>query len=110
MYLAAAEVVTRARSQGIAVAIAALNRLHGEPTMVCDVLRSLGITLADIKHNGVEAYDLAEIRKCLMQGDRSDRAQAMAIAEPARYGRSPLRAALPHARTENAKRRRKLVT
>ncbi len=75
VYAIACEDVGRARYQGIAAALAAVNRLHGEPTMVCDVMRDFGLTLADLKKAGADRYDLTEIRTCLMQGNKSDRAQ-----------------------------------
>lgn len=64
--------------QGIALALAEVNRQHDQPSMVCDALRGLGIDLDDLKSAGVERYDLDEIKKCLGQGNALDRAQVNA--------------------------------
>ena len=63
------------RCQGIAVALAELNRMHGQPNVVCDVLRGLGITLVDLVRAKVPNKDLREIRNCLTQGRARDRQQ-----------------------------------
>lgn len=63
------------RYQGVALALASLHRQHGEPNMVCDVMRSHGLILDDLKRAGVPEYDLYEIRHCLSQGNADDRAQ-----------------------------------
>lgn len=52
---------------GFACALAALNRLHDEPNMVCDVMDSYGVTAADLKRAGVDPADLREIRRCVAQ-------------------------------------------
>jgi hypothetical protein len=49
--------------RGFAIALADLNRLHDQPTMVRDVIDGAGLTLADFKRAGVEPYDLKELRK-----------------------------------------------
>jgi hypothetical protein len=49
--------------RGFAIALADLNRLHDQPTMVRDVIDGAALTLADFKRAGVEPYDLKELRK-----------------------------------------------
>lgn len=83
--------------QGIAIALASLNRMHDQPTMVCDVLRGFSITLDDLRQAGVERYDLDEIRKCLAQGGPGDRAQ-LGVGP---YGRSPAMSAMRQLRRDN---------
>ena len=63
------------RCQGIAVALAELNRMHGQPNVVCDVLHGLGITLVDLVRAKVPNKDLREIRNRLTQGRARDRQQ-----------------------------------
>jgi hypothetical protein len=46
--------------RGFGIAIGALARDHGEPTMAADIARSNGITLADLRRAGVEAFDLTK--------------------------------------------------
>lgn len=60
---------------GFAAGLAELNRMHDQPSMVCDVLRGYGVKLLDLSNAGVEEYDLGEIAKCLRQGNADDRLQ-----------------------------------
>lgn len=53
---------------GIAAGLAALNRIHNEPTLCLDTLNSLGLTLDDFVDAGVEDYDLAEIHTIYAAG------------------------------------------
>jgi len=50
------------RLQGIAAACAVLARDHGEPDDAAMVLDSLGLTLADLKNAGADAFDLEALR------------------------------------------------
>ncbi|MDY6960281.1 MAG: hypothetical protein SV862_00055 [Pseudomonadota bacterium] len=49
--------------RGFATALAEVIRLHGEDTVVADVMKSSAISVEDMEAAGVEAYDLDEIRK-----------------------------------------------
>lgn len=60
---------------GLACGLAEIHRMHGEATMVCDVLRGFGVTLADLRRANVEDYDIVVIRACLAHGNADDRAQ-----------------------------------
>lgn len=50
---------------GVAIALADLNRMFDQPTMVSEVLGNFGYTIAMLKTAGVETYDLKELRKAL---------------------------------------------
>lgn len=58
-------ITTASFLHGWAAALADLNRIHDEPTAVANTMRGGGVSLADLKRAGVEAYDLDEIRKCM---------------------------------------------
>lgn len=60
---------------GIACGLATMNRAFDQPTAVNCTLDGLGLTLLELKAAGVDDYDLAEIRKCLEQGNKDQRAQ-----------------------------------
>lgn len=49
--------------RGIAAGLAAVVRLHDQPSMVADVLHSLGVTMADLCAADVDEFDKREIRK-----------------------------------------------
>lgn len=51
--------------QGVALALAELNRMHDQPTMVKDVMLGFGYTIAMFKSAGVDPYDLNELRKAI---------------------------------------------
>lgn len=48
--------------QGIAYAVAELNRGHDQPTMCRDILNATGFTLRDFERV-VDPYDMKELRK-----------------------------------------------
>lgn len=50
---------------GYAVALAEVNRQSDNPTLVAEVLRSAGLTLAELKRIGIDKFDLDELRKCV---------------------------------------------
>lgn len=50
---------------GWACALADLNRLYDQPTMVEDVMRCGGITVKDLRAAGVDDYDIREIVRCI---------------------------------------------
>lgn len=52
-----------ALTQGMAVALAEMHRLHGDSSGVCDVARAAGITLAEAKLAGTDPYDWKELKK-----------------------------------------------
>ena len=41
----------------MAVALAEMHRLHGDSSGVCDVARAAGLTIAEVKAVGTDAYD-----------------------------------------------------
>jgi len=51
--------------KGFALALADINRLHDQPTMVKNVIEGHGITLAQLRRAGAAEYDLLEISKCV---------------------------------------------
>jgi hypothetical protein len=59
--------------QGVAIALANLNRMHDAPTMVADVLGDIGLSRAQYRSAGVDPYDLNELSKCVRQGSGNDR-------------------------------------
>lgn len=48
--------------QGVAWAIAELNRGHDEPTMCADIIKATGFELEDFEAASVAPYDLKEIQ------------------------------------------------
>ena len=54
-----AQPVTNFRLQGVASALAAVSREQLQPGLAARVLDSLGLTVADLKAAGADAYDLA---------------------------------------------------
>jgi hypothetical protein len=52
---------TDLRLQGVAAALGTLARDHRQPDLAAMVLDSLGLTLADLKRAGADAYDLAAL-------------------------------------------------
>src|ERR1700751_1579184 len=50
---------TDLRLHGVAAALGSLARDHRQPDLAAMVLDSLGLTLADLKRAGADAYDLA---------------------------------------------------
>lgn len=55
----------RSFRQGVGLALAELNRMHDQPTMIKDVLLGFGYTVPMLKRAGVDEYDLKELRKCV---------------------------------------------
>ena len=49
------------RLQGVAAALGTLAAITGQPALAAMVLDSLGLTLADLKRAGADAYDLAAL-------------------------------------------------
>lgn len=49
--------------QGLALALAELNRMHDQPTMVVDVARSTGVTIERAIRAGVDEFDIAELQR-----------------------------------------------
>ncbi len=52
------------RMQGIACALAELADVHMEPDLAAMVLQSLGLTVADLKKAGADAFDLGRLSVC----------------------------------------------
>jgi hypothetical protein len=57
-----AKPTTNLRLQGIAAALGELARAHMEPDLAAMVLASLGLTFADLKAAGADAYDLQPLK------------------------------------------------
>lgn len=55
-------------AQGVALALADLNRKFDQPAMVADVLEETGLTIKQLRAAGVEEHDLRELKKCLRKG------------------------------------------
>lgn len=53
--------------QGFAAALASVCRAHDQPGHVVDAMNGYGITVADLRRGGVEAYDLDVIKKAMGQ-------------------------------------------
>lgn len=56
-----AQRVANLRLQGIAAALAELSRAHMEPNLAAMVMDSLGVSVAELKAAGADAYDLAAL-------------------------------------------------
>ena len=52
---------------GYAVALAEVNRISDNPTLVAEVLRSAGLTIAELARMGLDDFDLDELRKCVAE-------------------------------------------
>jgi hypothetical protein len=50
------------RLQGIAAALGELADAHLEPDLAAMVLNSLGLTIADLRRSGADAYDMRRLR------------------------------------------------
>lgn len=48
---------------GMALALAEINRKHDQPSIVREVAREAGLTIAEMREAGVDSYDLKELRK-----------------------------------------------
>ena len=57
-------------AQGVALALADLNRKFDQPAMVADVLEETGLTIKQLRAAGVEEHDLRELKKCLRKKGR----------------------------------------
>jgi len=53
----------KAFNQGVAFVLAFLIRDHGMPTLALDAMVNGGISLQDLERSGVDAYDLAPIKR-----------------------------------------------
>jgi hypothetical protein len=50
-----------ALTQGMAVALAEMHRLHGDSSGVCEIARAAGITIEEAKKAGTDGYDWKEL-------------------------------------------------
>lgn len=55
--------MSAAHIQGVAAALAEIHRLHGCEVEVQDVLRGMGLDIADLQKAKVERYDLDVLKK-----------------------------------------------
>ncbi|WAC26312.1 hypothetical protein [Ancylobacter sp. SL191] len=60
-----------ARVQGIAAALAEVQRLHDNPVAATDVLAGFGLSMGDLAAAGVEGYDLDVIYSCQVEAPRT---------------------------------------
>jgi hypothetical protein len=77
---------TDLRLHGVAAALGSLARDHRQPDLAAIVLDSLGLTLADLKRAGADAYDLAAFTA--INSRLAEKCFDLAAAEP--YVRSAL--------------------
>lgn len=64
---------------GYAAALADFNRLHGEETMVVDVLKQAGLTIGMLQMAGADTHDVGELFKCVRLGGGSKSDQAILL-------------------------------
>lgn len=51
--------------QGFGLALAEVNRMFDQPTIVCSVMEAANMTVAKLKCAGLDDYDVAELRKAM---------------------------------------------